>query len=72
MPYANNKNADQPAHPPSLISVFVVRCPNSIISLDFIFAISLTLLLLAYIAEKSDLILTWSETPEDRFSRDAV
>ena len=25
MPYANNKGADQPAHPRSLISTFVVR-----------------------------------------------
>ena len=25
MPYANNKGADQPAHPRSLISAFVVR-----------------------------------------------
>ena len=33
MPYANNKGADQPAHPRSLISAFVVRCLDSIISL---------------------------------------
>ena len=31
MPYANNKGADQPAHPSSLISAFVVRCLDSII-----------------------------------------
>ena len=30
MSYANNKGADQPAHPRSLISAFVVRCLNSI------------------------------------------
>ena len=29
MPYANNKDADQPAHPHSLISAFVVRCLDS-------------------------------------------
>ena len=29
MPYANNKGADQPAHPRSLISIFVVRCLDS-------------------------------------------
>ena len=29
MPYANNKVADQPAHPRSLISTFVVRCLDS-------------------------------------------
>ena len=34
MSYANNKGADQPAHPRSLISTFVVRCLDSIISLD--------------------------------------
>ena len=30
LPYANNKGADQPAHPRSLISAFVVRCLDSI------------------------------------------
>ena len=34
-PYANNKDADQPAHPCSLISTFVVRCLDSKISLVF-------------------------------------
>ena len=29
--YANNKGADQAAHPCSLISAFVVRCLDSII-----------------------------------------
>ena len=33
MPYANNKGADQPAHPRSLINSFVVRCLDSIIPL---------------------------------------
>ena len=33
MPYANNKGADQPVHPHSLISTFVVRCLDSIIPL---------------------------------------
>ena len=31
MPYANNKSADQPAHPCSLISTFVVHCLDSMI-----------------------------------------
>ena len=30
MPYANNKDADQPAHPGSLISTFVVHSLDSI------------------------------------------
>ena len=38
--YANNKGADQPAHPRSLISAFVVRHLDSIISLDSIAEIS--------------------------------
>ena len=36
MSYTNNKGADQPAHPRSLISAFVVRCLDIIISLDSI------------------------------------
>ena len=36
MSYANNTGADQPAHPRSLISAFVVRCLDSIIFLDSI------------------------------------
>ena len=48
MPYANNKGADQPAHPRSLISAFVrslisafvVRCLDSRISLVSIFKLS--------------------------------
>ena len=41
MPDSNNKGADdQPAYPHSLISTFVVRCLDSIISLVFILAIS--------------------------------
>ena len=40
MPYANNKDADQPAHLRSLISAFSVRCLDNILSLVSIFAIS--------------------------------
>ena len=40
MSYANNKGADQPAHPRSLINAFVVRCLDSIIPLDSIAKIS--------------------------------
>ena len=38
--YVNNKGADQPVHPCSLISAFVVCCLDSIISLDAIAKIS--------------------------------
>ena len=40
MSYANNKGADQPVHPRSLISTFIVRCLDSLISLDSIAEIS--------------------------------
>ena len=40
LPYANNKGADQPTHPCSLISTFVVQCLDSIISLVSISEIS--------------------------------
>ena len=40
MPYANNKVADQPAHPRSLISAIVVRCLDSMMALDSIAEIS--------------------------------
>ena len=33
--HANNKGADQPAHPRSLFNAFVVHCLDSIISLRF-------------------------------------
>ena len=66
MSYANNKGADQPALPRSLISAFVVCCLESIISLVSICAISL--LSLASVA----LSLIWSETLEGRFSHDVA
>ena len=67
MSYANNKGADQPAHPRSLINAFVVRCLDSIISLDSIAEISR--FLLAYVATQAGLCLAWLETPEDTFCR---
>ena len=66
MSYANNKGADQPAHPRSLISAFIVRCLDSIIPLDSIAEISR--LYLASVAVQAGLCLAWSETPEDTFS----
>ena len=68
MSYANNKGADQPAHPRSLISAFVVRCLDSVMSLVSVTEISS--LMLASLAEQASLSLTWSETPEDTFSHD--
>ena len=68
MPYANNKGADQPVHPRSLIRAFVVRCLDSVMSQVSVTKISS--LLLASVAEQASLRLTWSETPEDTFSLD--
>ena len=39
LPFANNKGADQPAHPCSLISASIVRCLGSVILLP-VFAIA--------------------------------
>ena len=65
--YGYNKGADQPAHPHSLTSAFVVRCLDSIISLDSIAEISR--LCLASVAMQAGLCLVWSKTPEDNFCR---
>ena len=65
LPYANNKGADQPAHPRSLISTFVVHILDSIIPLVSISKISR--LQLASVAEQAGLSLTWSETPKTGF-----
>ena len=65
LPYANNKGADQPAHLRNLISAFVIRCLDSIISLVSILAISW--LSLASLAAQAGLCLTWSETPKTGF-----
>ena len=67
MSYANNKGEDQPVHPRSLISAFVVHCLDSIISLDSIAEISR--LYLASVAAQAGLCLAWSKTPEDTFCR---
>ena len=67
MPYANNKGTDQPAHPRSLISAFVVRSQDSIISPVCILAISW--LSLTSVAEQVGLSLTWSKTPGTGFLR---
>ena len=61
MPNANNKGADQPAHPRSLISTFVVCCWDSNCYTQFHE-------LLASVAEQVDLSFTWSKTPIDKFS----
>ena len=55
-----------PAHPRSLISAFVVRCLDSVMSLVSVTKISS--LMLASVAAQAGLCLAWSETPEHTFS----
>ena len=69
MPYANNKGTDQPAHPHSLISAFVVCCLDRIIPLLAIAKISRRgLASLISLAGRVESYLVGN--PEDRFSRD--
>ena len=67
MSCVNKKGTDQPAHVHSLISAFVVRFLDSIISLDSIAEISR--LNVASMAVQAGLCLAWSKTPEDTFCR---
>ena len=61
--HANNKSADQPAHPRSLISTFVVCCLDSIIPL--VSRSEISSLYIAYV--QAGLSLTWSKTPKTGF-----
>ena len=65
MPYMNNKAADQPAHPSSLISAFVVHCLDSIILVVSISESSS--LYLASEAEQAGLSQPLSQTPKTGF-----
>ena len=64
MPYANT-GADEPAHPRSLISAFVVRCLENIIPLVSIFEISRVKLV--SVVEQAGLSFNWSQTPKTGF-----
>ena len=68
MPYVNNEDADQPAHSHSLIRVCVVRCLDSIIPI--LANSKISQLELVSVAKQAGLSVTWSQIPEDRFSRD--
>ena len=65
MQYANNKGVDQPAHQRSLISIFVVRCLDSIIPLVSISETSS--LYLASVAAQTGLSQHWLQTPKTGF-----
>ena len=65
--FANNKAADQPAHPRSLISAFVICALESIISRHTMSEISI--FLIVSVAEENGLS-RFLGNPRDRFSRD--
>ena len=65
--YANNKGADQPAHPRSLISAFVFRCVDSIPSSCYIRNFKILASLCLWAGRVESYLVT---NPEDRFSRD--
>ena len=65
MPYANNKRADKPAHPRSLISAYVVRWLDSIIPV--LAKSKIAILRLVSLAEQTGLCLIWSQTPKTGF-----
>ena len=68
IPYANNKGVDQPAHPRSLISTFVVHSLDSILSLVSVSEI--LRLWLSSVSEQARFKSTLVANPEDGFSRD--
>ena len=65
MPYANTKGTDQPAHPHSLNSVFVVRCLDSIAPLLAIAENSRPELV--SLEEQASLSFTGSQPPKTGF-----
>ena len=62
---SNNKGADQPAHPDSLISAFVIHCLDSIIPLASVSEISS--LYVASVVAQAGLSLPWSQTLKTGF-----
>ena len=63
--FANNKGADQPAHPRRLISAFVIRVIGSTISR--LATRENSTFLLVSVAEETGLSLAFSETPMTDF-----
>ena len=63
----NNKGADQPAHPRSLISTFVVHCLDCIIPVLAKSKIPKFQDYLASVPAQAGLSLTWLQTPKSGF-----
>ena len=70
MQNVNNKGADQPVHPRSLLSTFVLRCLDSMICTTALSKVSR--FYIVSVAEQAGLNLTWSKIPEDTFSCDVA
>ena len=62
MPYANNKGADQPVHLCSLISVFVVRCFDSLLAIA-----KISSFYLVSVTAQTGLSLPWLQIPKTGF-----
>ena len=67
--FANNKGADQPAHPRCLISVFAIRFLESTISK--LTTSEISIFRLVTVAEETGLSLALAEPPRQVFSRGA-
>ena len=68
MPYANNKGADQPAHPRCLISAFVVRYLDN--KIPILAIVKHSRLLLVSVAEQAGLSINWvADSQKQVFSR---
>ena len=65
--FANNTGADQPAHPRSLISAFVIHLLASIIYR--LATREISIFLLVFVLEQAGLNLALSETPMTGFSQ---
>ena len=74
MLYANNKNADQPAHHRSLISIFVICCLDSTIYVQCTcICCNQSFNTLASLCSCADRFVSYLvKNPEDRFPHDAA
>ena len=69
MPYANNKGADQPAYPRSLISAFVVHCLDSIQVIPLLAIAKISRHKLVYVVIRPVWVLTGRKSRRQVFSR---
>ena len=63
--FANDKDADQPVHPRSLISVFVICFSES--NIPKLATNKISMFCLVSVAEQAGMSLTWLQTPKTGF-----